>query len=107
MGRAARAGDDHLQPAIARAGGVLEQQVGGAMRRDDAHLVRHAEPHPFIIVLPDGGTSAYLDLAVMPDPESSLGLQRYERFLMDDLWRHVTATFRVRGILTGSQLRSR
>ena len=43
MRRAARAGDDHLEAARLGAAGVLEEQVGRAVRRDDADLVRHAE----------------------------------------------------------------
>ena len=31
------------RPRVARRGGVFEQQVGGAVGRDDPHLVRHAE----------------------------------------------------------------
>jgi len=52
-----------------------------------SNLVRHAKEYPFIIVLPDGGTSFYLDL----DP-----MQQYETFLMEDIYRHVNATFQVR-----------
>ena len=37
----ARTGDDGLEPALARDGGVLEQQVRRAVRRDDFHLVRN------------------------------------------------------------------
>ena len=40
MRRAAGAGDDDLEAARARAGGVFEQQVRRAMRGDHAHLVR-------------------------------------------------------------------
>jgi S-formylglutathione hydrolase FrmB len=52
-----------------------------------SNLIRHAESYPFLIVLPDGGTSFYLNL----NP-----LAHYEDFLMQDLWGHVNATFRVR-----------
>jgi putative tributyrin esterase len=52
-----------------------------------SNLVRHARPYPFIIVLPDGSTSFYADM----HPH-----MRYESFLMEDLWRHVSRTFQVR-----------
>lgn len=52
-----------------------------------SNLVRWAKEHPFIIILPDGGISFYLNAnpAMM-----------YEDFLMQDLYEHVTATFHVR-----------
>ena len=36
-------GDDHLQPALARALGVVHQAFGGAMRGHDPHLVRNIQ----------------------------------------------------------------
>lgn len=49
-----------------------------------SNLVRHAREYPFIIILPDGGISFYMNCnpAMM-----------YEDFLMQDLYSHVTATF--------------
>jgi len=52
-----------------------------------SNLIRHARPYPFIIVLPDGGTSYYLNLNEA---------NRYEDFLMQDIYDHVSATFQVR-----------
>jgi S-formylglutathione hydrolase FrmB len=49
-----------------------------------SNLVRHARPYPFIIVLPDGATSFWAD---------ANDRMRYETFVMEDLWRHVTRTF--------------
>ena len=43
VGGTARAGDDHLEPAVGRRPGVLDHVVGCAVGRDDADLVRHAE----------------------------------------------------------------
>src|SRR5262249_2625054 len=43
MRRTACAGDDHLEPALARARGVVVEALRGAVRRDDAGLVRHAQ----------------------------------------------------------------
>ena len=40
---AAGTGDDHPQAPVGRRPGVLVHHVGRAVRRDDAHLVRHAE----------------------------------------------------------------
>jgi S-formylglutathione hydrolase FrmB len=79
---------------------VLMQLLGyGGNHTDWLHLSRlivHAAPYPLIVVLPDGGTSAYLNLDLDLKPSSSLGLQRYEDFLMDDLPEHVAKSFRVR-----------
>jgi putative tributyrin esterase len=52
-----------------------------------SNLVRHAREYPFIIVLPDGGISFYLN---------ANGAMMYEDFLMQDLYSHVTATFQTR-----------
>jgi putative tributyrin esterase len=54
-----------------------------------SNLARYAEQYPFIIVLPDGGTSHYLDHDPAPDPQSRIGLQRYESYLIQDLREHV------------------
>ena len=57
-----------------------------------SRLVEHARPYPFVIVMPDGGTSFYLDLT----PRAGVGSLRYEEFLIQDLWQHVSGTFQVR-----------
>ena len=57
-----------------------------------SRLIEHARPYPFVIAMPDGGTSFYLDLT----PRSGAGSLRYEEFLVEDLRRHVEGTFRVR-----------
>lgn len=57
-----------------------------------SNLVRHAEPYPFIIVLPNGGTSFYLNLK----SAGRFGLRRYEDFIIQDLYRHVIDTFHAR-----------
>ena len=54
-----------------------------------SNLVRHAEPYPLIIVLPNGGTSFYLNLK----SAGRFGLRRYEDFIIQDLYRHVIDTF--------------
>ena len=41
--RATRRGDDHTEAAARRGLRVLEEKVRGAVRRDDAHLVRNAQ----------------------------------------------------------------
>lgn len=68
-------------------------------RTDDANawiersnLVRHAEPYPLVIVLPDGGVSAYLNLPA----GGRFHQTRYEDFLLNDLWNHVSRIFQVR-----------
>ncbi|MDF2628967.1 MAG: S-formylglutathione hydrolase [Symbiobacteriaceae bacterium] len=52
-----------------------------------SNLVRHARQYPFIIVLPDGGISFYLNAhpAMM-----------YEDFLIQDLYTHVNATLQAK-----------
>lgn len=52
-------------------------------------LVRHAEPYPLIIVLPNGGTSFYLNLT----SAGRFGVRRYEDFIVQDLPRQVNDTF--------------
>ena len=61
-----------------------------------SNLVHHAAPYPMIIVLPDGGTSGYLNLPVSVNPTSRMGNQRYEDLMVDDLRAQVERTFRVR-----------
>lgn len=53
----------------------------------NTNLLRYAEVYPLLIVLPSGGTSHYLNINAT---------QRYEDFIMQDLWQHVAATFAVR-----------
>jgi putative tributyrin esterase len=58
-------------------------------------IALYAALHPMIIVLPDGGTSYYLNL----DEPGSLRKwhrEKYEDFLINDLRQHVTNTFHVR-----------
>lgn len=54
-----------------------------------SNLIRHARPYPLIIVLPNGGTSFYLNLT----SAGRFGLRRYEDVMMQDLSRHVIDTF--------------
>ena len=55
-------------------------------------LARHAGAYPLIVVLPDGGTSRYLNLPY----HERFGLQRYEDLLMRDIPAQVGRTFQVR-----------
>jgi putative tributyrin esterase len=57
-----------------------------------SNLVRHVAEFPLLVVLPDGGTSGYLNWR---SPER-LGKQDYEGFLIADLSAHVSQHFRVR-----------
>ncbi|HWI66503.1 MAG TPA: alpha/beta hydrolase-fold protein, partial [Symbiobacteriaceae bacterium] len=52
-----------------------------------SNLIRHAREYPFVILLPDGGISFYLN--------ANPGMM-YEDFLIKDLYDHVNATFQVR-----------
>jgi S-formylglutathione hydrolase FrmB len=57
----------------------------------NSNLVRHVANIPMIVVLPDGGTSRYLNLNFHP----RYGLQRYEDLLIRDIRREVTRLFPV------------
>ena len=52
-----------------------------------SNLVRHAVKYPMLIILPDGELSFWLNL---------MEGQRYEDYLMEDLWQHVANTYNVR-----------
>lgn len=58
----------------------------------NSNIVRHAGAYPVIVVLPDGGTSRYLNLRF----HERFGLQRYEDLLVRDIRREVERTFHVR-----------
>ncbi|MEA2525633.1 MAG: putative tributyrin esterase [Thermomicrobiales bacterium] len=57
-----------------------------------SNLVRHVADFPLIVVLPDGGTSGYLNWR----SHDRLGKQNYEDLLIDDLPAHLTRHFQVR-----------
>jgi len=57
-----------------------------------ANLVRHVAHYPLLVVLPDGGTSGYLNWRA---PER-LGQQNYEDLLMRDIPAHLARHFNVR-----------
>lgn len=58
----------------------------------NSNIARHAGAYPMIVVLPDGGTSRYLNLKF----HERFGLQRYEDLLVHDIRREVERTFQVR-----------
>jgi S-formylglutathione hydrolase FrmB len=58
----------------------------------NSNIVRHAAAWPMIVVLPDGGTSRYLNLKF----HERFGLQRYEDYLVQDVRREVERTFSTR-----------
>ena len=57
-----------------------------------SNLARHAGEYPMIVILPDGGTSRYLNLAT----HDRFGLQRYEDQMMRDIPAEVNRLFHVR-----------
>lgn len=57
-----------------------------------SNLVSHVERYPFIVVLPNGGTSGYVN---WPTPER-MGKQDYEDLLMQDIPAHLARHFDVR-----------
>jgi putative tributyrin esterase len=59
---------------------------------EGSNLVRHLLPYPLLVVLPDGGTSGYLNWR-SPD---RLGKQNYEDLLIDDLPTHLARHFQIR-----------
>ncbi|HEV2065303.1 MAG TPA: alpha/beta hydrolase-fold protein, partial [Thermomicrobiales bacterium] len=56
-----------------------------------SNLVRYAESYPLVIVLPDGGTSAYLNWK----HADRLGRQNYEDLIVTDIADHVRRHFNV------------
>ena len=58
----------------------------------NSNIVRHAATWPMIVVLPDGGTSRYLNLNF----HERFGLQRYEDLLVRDIRVEVERTFAAR-----------
>jgi S-formylglutathione hydrolase FrmB len=58
----------------------------------NSNLVRHVADLPVIVVLPDGGTSRYLNVPL----HERFGLQRYEDLLMRDIPAELNRTFQVR-----------
>ena len=56
-----------------------------------SNLVRHAVAYPFVIVLPDGGTSGYLNWK----PSDRLHKNRYEDLIVTDIPNHVRRHFNV------------
>jgi len=58
----------------------------------NSNIVRHVADLPLIVVLPDGGTSRYLNLPF----HERYGLQRYEDLLVKDIPAQVQRTFQVR-----------
>ena len=76
-------------PVLLQLHGYSDDHTGWLVK---SGLVRHVASYPLIVVLPDGGTSAYLNLPV----PGSIGLQRYEDFLMNDLPAQMARTFHVR-----------
>ncbi len=57
-----------------------------------SNLARHVAPYQLIVVLPDGGTSRYLNLVT----HERFGLQRYEDLIMRDIPAEVNRLFQVR-----------
>ena len=56
-----------------------------------SNFIRHVEKYPMIVVLPDGGTSGYLNWKV----SDRLHKCRYEDLLMQDIPAHLTRQFNV------------
>lgn len=56
-----------------------------------SNLVRHVEEFPFVVVLPDGGTSAYLNWK----GSDRLNKHRYEDLIVTDIAGHVRRQFNV------------
>ena len=57
-----------------------------------SNVTRHVAGYPLIVILPDGGTSRYLNLAT----HDRVGLQRYEDLMIGDIPNEVARLFQVR-----------
>jgi len=58
----------------------------------NSNLVRHVADLPLIVVLPDGGTSRYVNTA----PHERFNLQRYEDLIVEEIPAELGRTFHVR-----------
>ncbi|HEY7035392.1 MAG TPA: alpha/beta hydrolase family protein [Thermomicrobiales bacterium] len=76
-------------PVLLQLHGLSDDQSMWIQR---SNLVRHVADYPLIVVLPDGGTSGYLNWR----SGDRLWQQRYEDLLIEDLPAHVNRHFRVR-----------
>jgi S-formylglutathione hydrolase FrmB len=56
-----------------------------------SNIVRHVAEYPFVVVFPDGGTSAYLNWK----DAGRLGRQNYEDLIINDISAHVKRHFHV------------
>lgn len=64
-----------------------------------SNLVRHVERYPMLVVMPNGGTSGYLNLIATErslDIDERIGVARYEDAIVQDLREHVSRIFNVR-----------
>lgn len=75
-------------PVLLQLHGLSDNQASWIQR---SNLVRHVERYPFIVVLPNGGTSGYVN---WPSPER-MGKQNYEDLLMQDIPAHLGRHFNV------------
>ncbi len=57
-----------------------------------SNIAHHVAEYPMIVILPDSGTSRYLNLAM----HDRFGLQRYEDLMMRDIPDEVNRVFQVR-----------
>lgn len=57
----------------------------------NSNLARYAADYPLVVVLPDGGTSRYLNL----ESGGRYGKQRYEDLIMRDIPQHLRRNFNV------------
>jgi S-formylglutathione hydrolase FrmB len=57
----------------------------------NSNIVRHVAPYPLLVVLPDGGTSRYLNLPI----HERYALSRYEDLLVTDIRAEIERTFHV------------
>lgn len=73
-------------PVLLQLHGYTDDQYAWLNR---SNLVRHVQQYPLIVVLPNGGTSFYLNLK----SAGRFGIRRYEDFMSKDLHEHVTRTF--------------
>lgn len=76
-------------PVLLQLHGLSDDHTAWVQR---SNLMRHVEGLPLIVVLPDGGTSGYLNWR----SGDRLGKHRYEDFMVRDLPHHVVRHFAVR-----------
>ncbi len=75
-------------PVLIQLHGLTDDGMAWIQR---SNLVRYLQPYPFVTILPDGGTSAYLNWKA----SERLGRNNYEDLIVVDIANHIRRHFNV------------